>query len=141
MIGQSEKDPETIRARGDDGVVALEWVVVFPAVLLVVFLAVQYGLWANYKDIAVAAVQDAATDFASAGVPSEQSAAAAVLAYLDAYGGDELADVDINVDVTSVGGGPDTVTVTVSASAPAVFDATDLPVRARATVAIERFRP
>lgn len=126
------------RMRGDDGLVALEWVIVFPAVLFVVFLAVQYGLWANYKDIAIAAVQDAATDFASAGVPSRGRAQAAVMAYLDAYGGSELDDVDVDVVVS---GGADTVTVTLSAEAPAVFDAASLPVRARATVAIERFRP
>jgi Flp pilus assembly protein TadG len=131
-----------VDARADGGFVTIEWVLVFPAVLLVVFLGVQYGVWANYKEIAVAAAQDAATDFASRGVPDDAGATAAVDTYLDAYGGAELTDVDVTVAVAHDAAGlADTVTVTVTGSAPAVFDAASLPIRARATVPIERFRP
>lgn len=134
--------PTGPRHSGDAGLVTLEWVLVFPAVLLVVFLAVQYGVWANYKHIAVAAAQDAATDFASRGVPGDAGATATVTGYLNAYGAGALENVNVDVTVsTDAAGAPDTVTVTVTAAAPAVFDAADLPVRARATVAIERFRP
>lgn len=123
----------TSRARSEDGVAATQLAVVMPALLLLVMLAVQFGLWAHASQLA-----DAAAD---AGV-----SAASIVGGTDEVGHDAAAGLlaqvghlsDVAIEVSRADG---VVTATVSGVAPQVVPGFRWSVSGRAASVVEQFVP
>jgi hypothetical protein len=124
------------RATGDDGLATLSFVVLFPAVLFAVLLAVQAALWGHYQHLTVAAAQDAAVELAAEGGTNPS-----VTQVLADFGAGRLQGVRTSVHIAAGVNGPDRVEVTIDADAPALLGGFTLPVHARASAPVERFRP
>lgn len=119
--------------RGEDGLIASQLAVLMPALLLLIMLAVQFGLWAHATQLADAAANSAATAAALPdGTPADGEAAAASL--LSQAG--HLADTIIVVDRTATD-----VAVSVTGTAPQVVPGFRWSVTAHAAAPVERFVP
>lgn len=91
------------RLRGDAerGSASLELAVLFPAVLLLVFGIVQYGLWFHARSLALAAAQEGVT--AARTYTADPTAGPdRAHAFLAAHAGDLLTDITITTDTTPV---------------------------------------
>lgn len=123
------------RAVGDRGSASTEIVLLVPAVLLLVLVSVQFGLWYHAQHVAQAAAEEgkraAAAEYGSA---SEGTARAT--AFLDQSAPRLIEDRAVLAVRTA-----DVATVTVSGQAIAVIPGVHLNVRATATASTERFRP
>ena len=115
------------------GVTATELAVVMPAVLLLIMLVVQYGLWAHARQVATAAAQ-AGVD--AARVPTGTEADASAAAHAAAAGSAALSEV-----VVSVHTGGDSVTVRVDGVAPRLVPGIAWHVAAATEAPLERFVP
>ena len=120
-----------LHLREEDGVIASQLAILMPALLLLLMLAVQFGLWAHATQLARAAADEAAY---IAALPDStdttgQTAAAGLLAQAG-----HLTDLRIDIDRT-----PDTVVATVTGVAPQVVPGLQWSVSATATAAQERF--
>jgi hypothetical protein len=124
----------SLRLRGQRGSATLLVVVVFPVLLFFIAAAVQWAMWSHYRQIAAAAAQDAATQFAQSGVPGD--ADAVVRQLLADYGGD-----DLRLDAQPVvSADAEAVTVRLEASAPSLAGVR-LQFDVSSTVGVEGFRP
>jgi Flp pilus assembly protein TadG len=119
---------------GDEaGVVATQLAVLMPALLLLVMLAVQFGLWAHASQLARAAADHAAH---TAALPDATAAAGHTAAGgLLAQAGNLTA-----VEVT-VKRGPAVAVATVTGTAPQVVPGLRWRVSASAAAPVERFIP
>ncbi len=117
----------------DEGMLASELAILMPALLLLLMLAVQFGLWSHASQLARAAADEAAYTAALPGstIETGQAAAAGLLAQAG-----HLTDVRIDIDRT-----PDTVIATVAGVAPQVVPGFRWSVSATAAAAPERFIP
>jgi Flp pilus assembly protein TadG len=117
----------------EDGVIASQLAVLMPALLLLIMLAVQFGLWAHATQLARAAADEAAY---IAALPDSTDTAGQIAATgLLAQAG-HLADVRIDIDRT-----PELVVATVTGLAPQVVPGFRWSVAASAAAAPERFIP
>ena len=116
-----------------DGMLASELAILMPALLLLLMLAVQFGLWAHASQLARAAADEAAYIAALPGATDTagQEAAAGLLAQAG-----HLGDVRIHLDRT-----PEMVVATVTGVAPQVVPGFRWSVSATAAAAPERFIP
>ncbi|MCP2338913.1 TadE/TadG family type IV pilus assembly protein [Actinomadura rupiterrae] len=116
---------------------AAETAVAMPLLLLLILLAVQFGIWAHTVHVAQATAAEAlsAARLDGATAADGQARAQAVRQQLGPH---TLADAHIQITR-----GPDTVTVQVTGTAPRVVPLPflHLPVRAHAAGPVERFRP
>jgi Flp pilus assembly protein TadG len=117
----------------EDGVIASQLAVLMPALLVLLMLAVQFGLWAHASQLARAAADEAAY-IAALPDASEQAGRAAAVGLLTQAG--NLGAVTITVDRQ-----PDTVIATVSGVAPQVVPGFGWSVSATAAAPVERFIP
>ena len=121
------------RGGGQDGLLATELAVVTPALLLLVMLAVQFGLWAHATQLADAAATQAAL---AASLPDGtethgEDAAAGLLAQAG-----NLGDPTVAVER-----GEELVLVTVTGRAPRLVPGFSWGVSAQAAAPVERFIP
>jgi Flp pilus assembly protein TadG len=117
----------------EDGVIASQLAILMPALLLLIMLAVQFGLWAHASQLARAAADEAA--YIAALPDSTDTAGQIAASSLLAQAG-HLADVRIDIDRT-----PDSVVATVAGVAPQVVPGFRWSVSATAAAAPERFIP
>lgn len=122
-----------VRAASEDGVAATQLAVVMPALLLLVMLAVQFGLWAHASQLADAAA-DAAVSAASVVDGTDDAGRVAAAGLLVQAG--HLNDVA--VDVQRVDG---VVMATVHGVAPQVVPGFRWSVSGRAAAVVEQFVP
>jgi Flp pilus assembly protein TadG len=123
----------TRRLQGQDGVIASQLAVLMPALLLLVMLAVQFGLWAHATQLARAAADEAA--YTAALPDSTDAAGQAAAAGLLAQAGN-LTHLRITLDRR-----PDLIVATVTGTAPQVVPGWRWSVSATAAAAPERFIP
>lgn len=126
-----------VRARGERqrGSVTLEVAILGPALLLLVFSAVQVGLWAYARNLALAAAQEGARAGAAHGAARGDGVARAWSFVADAAG-----DSLTNVEVGSEGSGPATVRIEVRGRSLSVLPGLPgISVRQSAQVPRERF--
>jgi Flp pilus assembly protein TadG len=121
------------RFTDEDGVVASQLAVLMPALLVLLMLAVQFGLWAHASQLARAAADEAAY-IAALPDATEQAGRAAAAGLLTQAG--NLGAVTITVDRQS-----DTIVATVTGVAPQVVPGFRWSVSARAAAPVERFIP
>lgn len=123
----------TRAGRGQDGLLATELAVVTPALLLLVMLAVQFGLWAHATQLADAAADQAA---ATASLPEGTEAAgeAAATGLLAQAG-------NLDEPTVTVERGGELVVATVTGTAPQLVPGFAWGVSARAAAPLERFIP
>ena len=119
--------------RDEDGVIASQLAVLMPALLLLIMLAVQFGLWAHASQLARAAADEAA--YIAALPDSTDAAGQAAATELLAQAGN-LTDIRITLDR-----GPEVIVATVAGTAPQVVPGFSWQVRASAAAGIERFIP
>ena len=117
----------------EDGLVASQLAVLMPALLMLLMLAVQFGLWAHASQLARAAADEAA--YTAALPDATDTAGRAAAAGLLTQAG-HLTAVQISVDRQ-----PDTVIATVSGVAPQVVPGFGWSVSATAAAPVERFIP
>lgn len=121
------------RTHGDAGVTTVQVAVVFPAVLFLLMLIVQFGLWWHAKQIVNGAAAEAV---AAARTPTgnEHIGEQAALDYLAEAG--NLSHVTVEVDRDT-----ETVTVTVTGNSPRLVPGFDWGVTAISESPVERFIP
>ena len=124
---------QRLQLRDEDGVIASQLAILMPALLLLIMLAVQFGLWAHASQLARAAADEAA--YIAALPDSTDTAGQTAAAGLLAQAG-HLPDIRIDIDRT-----PDTVIATVAGVAPQVVPGFRWSVSATAAAAPERFIP
>lgn len=117
---------------GQRGSAALELVIVFPAILLLLFGIVQGGLWYHARNVAGLAAAEGLRA-AQAKDSSAQAGRAQAAGLLDRVGAGTLVGSAVTAER-----GPSSATVTVSGRAPALFPGFALPVRRSATGPVER---
>ena len=118
---------------GEDGVIATQLAVLMPGLLLVLMLAVQFGLWAHASQLARAAADEAAF---TAALPEGTDAAAHQAAHELLSQAGNLEEVAIRIETTD-----DAVSATVTGHAPQLTPGMRWSVQATATAAVERFIP
>ena len=123
----------TLRAASEDGVAATQLAVVMPALLLLVMLAVQFGLWAHGSQLADAAA-DAAVSAASVVGGTDEAGRVAAAGLLEQAGN----LTDVAVDVVRQDG---VVVATVTGVAPQVVPGFRWSVSGRAAAVAEQFLP
>ena len=123
----------TRRQHGEDGMLASELAILMPALLLLIMLAVQFGLWAHASQLARAAADEAA--YIAALPDATDAAGQAAAAGLLAQAG-HLTAIRIHIDHTD-----DLVVATVTGVAPQVAPGFRWSVSATAAAATERFIP
>lgn len=118
---------------GQLGATSTELVIVFPAVLLVILLTLQFGLYLHAAQIAEAGAQEAveAAQGERAGPPDGRAAAGRLLRSLGA-----LRAPQVDVDRTATA-----VTARVSGRAQQLVPGMSLTIRATAEGPVERFVP
>jgi Flp pilus assembly protein TadG len=124
---------QTRQLRDEDGVIASQLAILMPALLLLLMLAVQFGLWAHATQLARAAADEAA--YIAALPDSSDTAGQLAATGLLAQAG-HLADVRIDIERT-----PELVVATVTGLAPQVVPGFRWSVAASAAAAPERFIP
>ena len=123
------------RSRGDRGSAAVEHIIVYPMLLLLIFAAVQSGVWWHARNMALSAAESGVREGRVAG--SAQVGVDAAQDYLDQIANDTFTDVD----VSSAGSGPDEVTISVTGTVPSLFmGLIDLQVSQSASGPIEQPR-
>jgi Flp pilus assembly protein TadG len=123
----------SVRASTEDGIIATQLAVLMPALLLLVMLAVQFGLWAHGSQLARAAADEAA--YIAALPASSDAAGQAAAAGLLVQAGN-LTDTRIVIDRHA-----ELVVVTVSGATPQVVPGFRWRVSASAAASQERFIP
>jgi Flp pilus assembly protein TadG len=119
----------------DRGAISLELAILFPALLLVVFTAIQAALWYHARSLALAAAQEGVRA-ARAEDSSLGAGRAAAQAFLDRAAADTLLDTT----VSTAGSGPAEVRVRVTGRAISVFPGVPGPgVAQESRGAVERF--
>ncbi len=103
------------RLRGDRGSAAVEHLIVYPLLLLLIFAVVQSGVWWHARNMALAAAESGAREGRVAG--SAQVGVDNAQSYLDRIANDTFAEVS----VSSAGSGPGEVQITVTGTVPSLF--------------------
>ena len=122
-----------LRWQSEDGTVASQLAILMPALLLLLMLGVQFGLWAHATQLARAAADEAA--YTAALPDSTDTAGRAAAAGLLAQAG-HLTDLRIDIDRTD-----QLVSATVTGVAPQVVPGFRWSVSATAAAPVERFIP
>jgi len=120
--------------RDERGEAVTEMVILVPALLLLIMLVVQFGLWYHAQHVVQAAAQEGARAARAEGATPEEGAERAS-AFLSSVGGEAVQNAEVDAARTG-----DVVTVRVSARAPAVVPGLRLDVAAAATSPAEEFR-
>jgi len=107
-------------------------VIVFPAVLLAIWIGLQAALVAHARHVAQAAAQDAAI----AGASRSGDPGAVASSLVNGSAGGLTSGVNV-----SVGGGADTVTVTVNANVVSIIPLASFSINESASAPIEEFVP
>lgn len=115
----------------DEGSTTTELVLILPAVLLVILLAVQFGLWLHAAQVVEAAAQQG-LEAAQAEDGSAFAGQAAANGFLAEAGGVRDPSTAATRDTQTAG-------VTVRAAAPEVVPGVELAVSAAASGPVERF--
>ncbi|MEU5885020.1 TadE/TadG family type IV pilus assembly protein [Spirillospora sp. NPDC047279] len=125
------------RQRTDDGSATAETVAAMPLLLLLIFVVVQFGVWAHANHVAQATASEALAAVRLEGASAADGYARAA-AVRHQIGPRALADTSVTVARTT-----DTATVQVTGTAPRVIPVPflKLTVHARASGPVERFRP
>ena len=118
---------------GEAGIIATQLAVLMPALLLLLMLGVQFGLWAHASQLA-RAVADEAAFIASLPESTDTAGCTAALGLLAQAG--NLTDATVTIDR-----GPELIVATVSGIAPQVVPGFRWSVQATAASAPERFIP
>jgi Flp pilus assembly protein TadG len=119
----------------DAGTSSVELVITMPALLLVVFAVMQFGLWMHAQHVAQAAARDGAA-VARSYDGTERAAHDRTAASLDTLGPTILRDPRIDVVRTGA-----EATVTVTGKATSILGIFSLGVREQASGQVERFVP
>jgi Flp pilus assembly protein TadG len=115
---------------------ALEFVIVAPALLALIFAVIQFSLWYYAGSVARAAAREGAN--AGAEAPLDPGAAARTAqAVVTGPGGGVVRHVGVQVSPS----GDEAITVVVTGNAPSLVLGVRLPVRATGTAPLEVFRP
>jgi Flp pilus assembly protein TadG len=114
---------------------ATEVAIAMPALLLLVLVSVQAGLWFHARNLADAAAQQAARNASVLGATNADGQAAATQ-MLNDLGPTVVSDRTVTITRTAT-----TVTVTVTGHAPQVIPGVTTDVTATATQPIEAFQP
>ena len=122
-----------LRWQSEDGTVASQLAILMPALLLLLMLAVQFGLWAHATQLARAAADEAA--YTAALPNSTDTAGQAAATGLLAQAG-HLTDLRIDIDRSD-----QLVAATVTGAAPQVVPGFRWSVSATAVAPVERFIP
>ena len=117
--GRAARARQLVRA--DDGAVVLEWVVMFPVILLVMLGTVQAALHVHARSIANGAASEAVTSGTTVGGTSA-SARTAGQKFIDNAGEGMFTSSTVQVDRT-----PTTVTVTVSGHSLSLLPGVAMP--------------
>ena len=123
----------TSQLRDEDGMIASQLAILMPALLLLLMLGVQFGLWAHASQLARAAADEAAY---TAALPDSTDTAGQTAASSLLVQAGHLTDIRIDIDRT-----PDTVVATVAGVAPQVVPGFRWSVSATAAAPVERFIP
>lgn len=118
---------------GDEGAVAVEWLLIFPIVLAAVMLIVQYGVYAQARSVAIASAQEGARAAASEQGTRSQGVQAAREFLAQAGGDDVLADATVEGARSAVD-----ATVTVSGRVLNLLPGLRLRITQEATMPVER---
>jgi Flp pilus assembly protein TadG len=128
----------TADRRGDGGFAAIEFAVLFPLVLFGVLALVQVALWGHIRATASAAAQDAAAQLAVRGGTGDSSVVSETIA---AHHLQRLNDMSATTrQLGAQDGGVDSIEVRIDGELPTIFALFSLPVHAKATATVERFR-
>lgn len=120
--------------RGERGIATTEAVLVTPVLLFLVMLVIQFGLWFHAQHVAQAAAEEGARA-ARAVTGSTAAGQVRAASFLDQAGPTIITNRSITATRTA-----EAVTVAVSGRSVNVVPGFSLPVEARATSPIERFR-
>jgi Flp pilus assembly protein TadG len=124
--------------RSDSGFAAIEFAVLFPLVLFGVLALVQVALWGHIRATASAAAQDAAAQLAVRGGTGDTSVVSETIA---AHHLQRLNEMSTSTrQVGAQDGGVDSIEVRIDGELPSIFALFSLPVHAKATATVERFR-
>ena len=127
--------PRRRRPWGDGGSISVEIAVLFPALLLIVTVIVQYGLWFHARSVALAAAQEGVTAAASYRTASGSGADGA-RTFLDTH----YADTLTGIEVTQTAPAPGYVAVQVTGRAISLLPGVAGPTVSQSAVApIEHF--
>ncbi len=124
----------TPRVRGESGIATTEAVLVTPVLLFLVMLVVQFGLWFHAQHVALAAAEEGARA-ARAVRGSTATGQHRATAFLDQAAPTIITDRSVTATRTA-----EAVTVAIRGRSVRVVPGLSLPVEARATSPIERFR-
>ncbi|HEY9558827.1 MAG TPA: TadE/TadG family type IV pilus assembly protein [Acidimicrobiales bacterium] len=123
------------RGRGDDGAATTELVMATPALLFLIMLLVQTGLWFHAQHVAQAAAQEAVRAVRVEN-GTEDAGRARAHDFLDDLGREIIQNRKVEVGRT-----PDVATVTVSGFAVNVVPGLRFSISEEAEAPVERFRP
>jgi Flp pilus assembly protein TadG len=121
------------RARDDRGEAVTETVIVVPALILLIMVVIQFGLWYHAQHVVQAAAQEGARAARAEGATANDGLERA-MAFVAQVGGDSVNGAEVTSDRSADG-----VTVRVTGTAPAVVPGLRLGVRAAAVSPLEEF--
>jgi Flp pilus assembly protein TadG len=122
-----------IPAREERGEAVTETVIVVPALILLIMVVIQFGLWYHAQHVVQAAAQEGARAARAEGATADEGLDRAT-AFVAQVGGDSVEGPEVTSDRS-----PDGVTVRVTGTAPAVVPGLRLGVRAAAVSPLEEF--
>ena len=122
-----------IRLRDDRGEAVTETVIVVPALLLLIMVVIQFGLWYHAQHVVQAAAQEGARAARAEGATADDGLERA-MTFVAQVGGQSVHDAEVTSERS-----PDGVTVRVSGEAPAVVPGLRLGVSAAAVSPVEEF--
>lgn len=121
------------RARDERGEAVTETVIVVPALILLIMVVIQFGLWYHAQHVVQAAAQEGARAARAEGATANDGLERA-MAFVAQVGGDSVNGAEVTSDRSADG-----VTVRVTGTAPAVVPGLRLGVRAAAASPLEEF--
>lgn len=121
--------------RTDRGSISLEYVVLTPVLLLLIFTIVQVAFWYHGRDVALAAAQQGARAAREHNGGSAAKGADAARAFIERAGGSKVIE---NAAVTPQRTATD-VTVTVTGNVMTLVPGLRLPISQTASLPVERF--
>ena len=122
-----------IRGRDDRGEAVTETVIIVPALLLLIMVVIQFGLWYHAQHVVQAAAQEGARAARAEGATADDGLDRA-MAFVAQVGGESVDGAEVTSERS-----PDAVTVRVTGKAPAVVPGLRLGVRAAAVSPVEEF--
>ena len=122
-----------MRTRDERGEAVTETVVVVPALLLLIMIVIQFGLWYHAQHVVQAAAQEGVRAARAEGATAEEGAERA-LAFIAQVGGKSVKGAEVASERSEEG-----ATVRVNGEAPAVVPGLGLGVRATAASPVEEF--